>query len=103
MGMEIVDAEVLLDSLTRLNQRLFSLDAIDPDGLRKALDHRSKLMSALGRRLRDHADFPQWDSEHFRGALDQALEEGEIAVQRLLLLHEATGSAHTRCRSSSSA
>src|SRR5436305_11089761 len=81
-------ADILLDNLVRLNQRLLSLDAVDLDGLREVLDHRSRLMTQAGSLLRSDTDFTKRDMAYFRAALDQALEVGETAVHRLLSMRE---------------
>ena len=81
-------ADTLLDNLVRLNQRLLSLDAVDLEGLREVLDHRSRLMTQAGSLLRSDTDFTKRDMVYFRAALDQALEVGETAVHRLLSMRE---------------
>lgn len=78
------DAGLVLKELVQVNQRLLSLAAADVEAIGAAIDHRGRLMTQLGRLLRDHAY--SGVNEHFRAALSQALEDGDAAVLRLLAL-----------------
>jgi hypothetical protein len=88
MGMGVIQRDALLDNLVQLNQRLLSLEAVDLDGLREALHDRSRLMTQVGRLLRDQADVTERDTGQFRADLNRALEDAETAVHRLLSLRQ---------------
>ncbi|MDQ2948664.1 MAG: hypothetical protein M3Y27_22455 [Acidobacteriota bacterium] len=92
------ETDSLLEQLKALNERLLALSVPIPDAvpdlsaIAEAIERRGQLITRVGHLLRDSgvSNSPgALTSTAYRAALDQALDAGESAVQRILSLRQA--------------
>ena len=99
------ETDSLLDQLKTLNERLLALSVPAPDAvpdlgaITEAIERRGQLITRVGHLLRDSgvSNSPgALTTTAFRVALDQALDAGESAVQRILSLRQAIRSNYVQ-------
>ena len=99
------ETDSLLEQLKTLNERLLALSVPDPDSvpdlsaITEAIERRGQLITRVGHLLRDSglSNSPGAPATTaYRAALDQALDAGEFAVQRILSLRQAIRSNYVQ-------
>ena len=99
------ETDSLLDQLKTLNERLLALSVPAPDAvpdlgaITEAIERRGQLITRVGHLLRDSGlsnSLGASTPTAYRAALDQALDAGEFAVQRILSLRQAIRSNYVQ-------
>ena len=99
------EAESLLAQLKTVNEQLLALSVPSPDAvpdlgaITEAIERRGQLITRVGHLLRDSglSNSPgALTTTAYRAALDQALDAGESAVQRILSLRQAIRSKYVQ-------
>ncbi len=80
------ETDSLLKELQNVNQQLLAADGADLDRVVRAVEHRGRLATRVGRLLRHAAKEPAASRDALEQELDQALDTGDIAVRRILSL-----------------
>ncbi|MDQ6760458.1 MAG: hypothetical protein M3Z32_11435 [Acidobacteriota bacterium] len=80
------EADSLLEELKKVNQQLLAVHGPDLDEIAKAIERRGKLVTRMGHLLRDAASQLRPNRDALDQALEQALDTGDKAVQRILSL-----------------
>lgn len=82
------DPDSLLEQLETVNDRLLSLSASDLLEISKTVELRAQLAARVGHLLRSSAHTSVLKA--YREGLEQAVDAGDLAVQRLLSLRQTT-------------
>ena len=118
MVIAAAEADSLIEQLKNVNEQLLSLaltnlgvsnpdmcnldaqdlNMPDLDAITDAIERRSQLVTRLGHLLRDSGSVRGGPNTPtvFRAALDQALEAGEYAVQRIVSLRQTIGAKYVQ-------
>lgn len=118
MAMPLTEADSLLEQLKTVNEQLLALagqdrdvvpnrDVVpDLDAITEAIERRGQLVTQVGHLLRDSGSPHSPGASRlcastptaYRAALDQALDAGESAVQRILSLRQTIRSKYVQLK-----
>ena len=115
MVIAAAEADSLIEQLKNVNEQLLALavrnldmcnldaqdlNMPDLDAITEAIERRGQLVTRVGHLLRDSGSVrgggnaPVSTPTAFRAALDQALEAGEYAVERIVSLRQTIGAKY---------